>query len=141
MPPPKSRGGTNGRAFGIGVQLMRLGGLAPCRGAADLARRARSGCRQHPIGGGASLSNMATLTKAPSIVLAGSALAATRSTSFGAQSSMEDFRIITNVKAGDVPPALRRDCVLFYAPDCKELAEKIAQASDGAVRLGNIRWK
>lgn len=63
-----------------------------------------------------------------------------RSTSF-ALSTLDDFRIVTNVNADDVPDALRRDCVLFYAPDCKELAEKIAEASDGAVSLGNIRWK
>lgn len=63
-----------------------------------------------------------------------------RSTSF-AMSTLEDFRIISNVNTEDVPAALRRDCVLFYAPDCKELAVKIAEASDGAVELGGIRWK
>ena len=63
-----------------------------------------------------------------------------RSTSF-ATSTLEDFRIVENVTTEGLPEALRRDCVLFYAPDCKELAEKIAEESGGAVRLGNIRWK
>jgi hypothetical protein len=58
-----------------------------------------------------------------------------------ALSTLEDFRIVSNVNPDDMPEALRRDCVLYYAPDCKELAEKIAEASDGAVTLGKIRWK
>lgn len=71
-----------------------------------------------------------------------SALAAQRSvSSFGATASLDDFRIVENVTTADLPEALRRDCVLFYAPDTKELAEKIAETSGGAVRLGNIRWK
>lgn len=79
---------------------------------------------------------MATLT----IARSSSASGVARSTSFAA-STLDDFRIVTNVNVDDLPEALRRDCVLFYAPDCKELAEKIAEASDGAVRLGKIRWK
>ena len=69
-----------------------------------------------------------------------STLGVQRSTSF-ATSTLDDFRIVENITTADLPEALRRDCVLFYAPDCKELAEKIAEVSDGAVRLGNIRWK
>jgi hypothetical protein len=76
---------------------------------------------------------MATLAQAGS-------LGVQRSTSF-ATSTLEDFRIVENVNADDLPEALRRDCVLFYAPDTKELAEKIAECSHGAVKLGNIRWK
>lgn len=85
---------------------------------------------------------MTTLTRPPA---GGSiTLQASRSASFGGQESLtsiEDFRIVTNVRPDDVPASLRRDCVLFYAPDCKELAEKIAEASEGTVKLGSIRWK
>ena len=71
----------------------------------------------------------------------GAGLNVQRSTSF-ATSTLEDFRIVgDNVTTAGLPEALRRDCVLFYAPDCKELADKIAEESGGAVTLGNIRWK
>jgi hypothetical protein len=104
-------------------------GPASRRSPAPAPQRPRQICSRR----GVWRSKMA-LAQAPSLGLA------VRSQSF-ATSTLEDFRIVTNVNADDVPEALRRDCVLFYAPDCKELAERIADASHGAVRLGNIRWK
>jgi hypothetical protein len=89
---------------------------------------------QQILGKRISRGSSMALASAPSLGLGA------RSQSF-ATSTLEDFRIVSNVNAEDVPAALRRDCILFYAPDCKELAERIAEASEGAVRLGNIRWK
>jgi hypothetical protein len=51
----------------------------------------------------------------------------------------EDFRVVGNMEA--IPLALRKNCILFYAPETEELAKKIAQESDGTIRLGEIRWR
>jgi hypothetical protein len=79
---------------------------------------------------------MAGLNRTPSVPVPFN-----RASSFATSTLGEDFRIVENVNADDLPEALRRDCVLYYAPDCKELAERIAEASEGAVKLGKIRWK
>jgi len=44
-----------------------------------------------------------------------------------------------NLKAEDFPEVLRKDCMLFYAPEMEGLARKIAAVSP-SVRLSNIRW-
>ena len=101
----------------------------------------RSVLKHQRLGGGSA--TMAALAQAGSGGGGGGsgALNVQRSTSF-ATSTLEDFRIVgENVTTAGLPEALRRDCVLFYAPDCKELADKIAEESGGAVTLGNIRWK
>ncbi len=58
-----------------------------------------------------------------------------------ALSTGEDFRITTNVEASSIPPALRKDCILFYTPDTEELAQKVALQSGGAITLGRIKWR
>mmetsp|Transcript_19699 Transcript_19699/g.55004 ORF Transcript_19699/g.55004 Transcript_19699/m.55004 type:complete len:411 (+) Transcript_19699:41-1273(+) len=50
-----------------------------------------------------------------------------------------DYRISSNVS---IPPkGLRKDCVLFYTEDFKDLAQRIADESQGHIELGKIRWK
>lgn len=46
-----------------------------------------------------------------------------------------------NVEASSIPPALRKDCVLFYTPETEELATKIAAQAGGSITLGRIKWK
>ena len=45
------------------------------------------------------------------------------------------------VQAQLIPPSLRKDCVLFYTEDFRELAERIAEHSQGHIKLGKIRWR
>lgn len=40
-----------------------------------------------------------------------------------------------------VPEVLKKDCLLFYYPDCASLAHRIAHASRGNVELAEISWK
>lgn len=54
-------------------------------------------------------------------------------------SSTADYRISTNIAMP--PKELRKTCVLFYSEDFKELAHRIASASQGYIELGSIRWK
>ena len=51
---------------------------------------------------------------------------------------------LTFRQGGNIDPAqfgdVAKECVLFYHPSCKELAEKVAAESDN-VTLGEISWK
>lgn len=40
-----------------------------------------------------------------------------------------------------VPEYLKKDCLLFYYPDCEQLAKRIVECSDGTVELAEINWK
>ncbi len=40
-----------------------------------------------------------------------------------------------------VPEDLKRDCLLFYYPDCEQLARRVAECSEGKVELAEITWK
>ena len=40
-----------------------------------------------------------------------------------------------------VPEYLKRDCLLFYYPDCEQLARRIVECSEGTVELAEINWK
>lgn len=40
-----------------------------------------------------------------------------------------------------VPENLKRDCLLFYYPDCEQLARRIVACSEGKVELAEISWK
>lgn len=51
------------------------------------------------------------------------------------------YRVVSNVKQDEIPKELRKDCVLFYTEDFKDLAERIAATSQGHIQLGRIRWK
>jgi hypothetical protein len=53
----------------------------------------------------------------------------------------EDLRQTANVTVDSIPTYLKKDCVLFYAPECEPLARKIAETSGGSVELGRIRWR
>lgn len=55
-------------------------------------------------------------------------------------STVDDYRIVSNIDASKVPEQLKKDCILFYTPDTEPLARKIAEQGDH-VMLGNIRWK
>ena len=57
-----------------------------------------------------------------------------------ALSLAEDFRIIANVDLKKMPAHLRKQCVLFYAPETEALARKIA-AEDSNIELAICRWK
>eukprot|EP00877_Chromochloris_zofingiensis_P011837 jgi/Chrzof1/6907/Cz02g02260.t1 len=57
-----------------------------------------------------------------------------------ANSSLEDYRMVSNIDTDTIPDNLKKDCVLFYTPDTEPLARKIAQVGT-RVELGNIRWK
>lgn len=35
----------------------------------------------------------------------------------------------------------RRDSLLFYHPECQDLAERIVEAGSGNVLLGRIQWR
>ena len=61
----------------------------------------------------------------------------------GAEASVdpEDMRETKNVTVDGIPNYLKKDCVLFYAPECEPLARKIAETSGGSVELGRIRWR
>lgn len=59
----------------------------------------------------------------------------------GGLHSGDDFRIAGNLEAAGIPLALRKNCVLFYAPDTEELAQKVAQESGGTITLGKIKWR
>eukprot|EP00798_Chlamydomonas_sp_ICE-L_P022009 gene22009-29068_t len=50
-------------------------------------------------------------------------------------------RLTKNVEIEEIPPKMRKECVLFYAPQTEALAKKVAAASLGAVTLGEMRWK
>lgn len=43
--------------------------------------------------------------------------------------------------APQVPEYLKRDCLLFYYPDCEQLARRIVECSEGRVELAEINWK
>ena len=49
-----------------------------------------------------------------------------------------DFRTGGNIDVTDINN-LKKDCVLFYHPSCKALAEKVAAARSG-IQLGQIDW-
>jgi hypothetical protein len=36
---------------------------------------------------------------------------------------------------------LQKDCILFYTPETKKLAEAVQACSEGKVQLGEIMWK
>ena len=61
----------------------------------------------------------------------------------GAEASVdpEDMRETKNVTVDGIPNYLKKDCVLFYAPECEPLARKIAAASPHKLELGAIRWR
>lgn len=40
-----------------------------------------------------------------------------------------------------LPDELKRDCLLFYYPDCEQLARRVAECSEGKVELAEITWK
>ncbi|KAL4529535.1 hypothetical protein Ndes2526B_g04343 [Nannochloris sp. 'desiccata'] len=53
-----------------------------------------------------------------------------------------DFRITgPNVELNEVPETLKKDCLLFYYPECEGLARRIADVSNGNVELAEITWK
>ena len=55
---------------------------------------------------------------------------------------MEDIRISgPNIDLHVLPDNLKKDCVLFYCKETAQLAQKIRDASDGKVELGEINWK
>lgn len=52
----------------------------------------------------------------------------------------DDFRITApNVAGSDA--VLKKECLLFYYPDCEDLAKRIASVSMGNVELAEISWK
>lgn len=56
--------------------------------------------------------------------------------------STSDYRITApNVGAYDGVTNLKKDCLLFYYPDCEGLARRIAEVSGGNVELAEISWK
>lgn len=50
------------------------------------------------------------------------------------------FRVTSNISPSMYPGVLEKDCILFYHPSCKDLAEKAAAASD-SITLGVIDWR
>lgn len=40
-----------------------------------------------------------------------------------------------------VPELVKKDCLLFYYPECEGLAMRIAEVSNGSVELAEINWK
>jgi hypothetical protein len=55
--------------------------------------------------------------------------------------STEDIRITApNVSLGAIPDYLTKKCVLFHYPETEALARSVAQASDGRVELGEVKW-
>lgn len=56
-------------------------------------------------------------------------------------SSAEDIRITApNVSLETLPDYMTKRCVLFHYPETEALAREIAQASDGRVDLGEVKW-
>lgn len=53
----------------------------------------------------------------------------------------EDVRQTANVDVDSIPTYLKKDCILFHAPETEPLARKIAETSGGSVELGRIRWR
>lgn len=54
----------------------------------------------------------------------------------------EDFRVTApNVDISQVPEFLKKDCLLFYYPDCEPLARRIQEVSGGNVELAAISWR
>jgi hypothetical protein len=53
------------------------------------------------------------------------------------------FKKVGFREAGNIDPEcipdLKQDCVLFYHPTCRQLAEKVASVS-GDIELGEINW-
>ena len=43
--------------------------------------------------------------------------------------------------APQVPDLLKKECLLFYYPDCELLAQRIKAMSEGRVELAEITWK
>ena len=52
----------------------------------------------------------------------------------------DDFRITAPNVAGS-GAVLKKECMLFYYPDCEDLAKQIASVSMGNVELAEISWK
>lgn len=50
------------------------------------------------------------------------------------------FRVTSNITPNMIPSILEKDCILFYHPSCKDLAEKTA-ASSSSITLGGIDWR
>lgn len=40
-----------------------------------------------------------------------------------------------------IPEVMKKDCLLFYYPDCKGLASRIAEVGGGNVELAEINWR
>eukprot|EP00887_Chlorella_sp_A99_P001310 scaffold14.g1310.t1 len=56
--------------------------------------------------------------------------------------SASDYRIAPpNVDLSSIPDYLKKDCLLFYYPDCEALARNIVEVSAGSVELADINWK
>ena len=56
--------------------------------------------------------------------------------------SSEDFRITPpNVMLDETSSFMKKECLLFYYPDCEGLAKRIAAVSGGNVELAEISWK
>ena len=54
----------------------------------------------------------------------------------------DDFRITApNVMFEDSSAFMKKECLLFYYPDCEGLAKRIAAVSGGNVELAEISWK
>lgn len=95
---------------------------------------------RRPAVRGAKESSMASLP--PIIPVANVPAAPARAPSTGnASVDPEDLRQTANVTVDSIPTYLKKDCVLFYAPECESLAQKIAETSGGSVELGRIRWR
>lgn len=55
--------------------------------------------------------------------------------------SGEDFRYNINIDAAAIPHKLKKECVLFYAPETEELAHKVAALGGGSIELGSVKWR
>lgn len=119
--------------------LVQPGGISKPRGTPYNITEAR--IRQYRAG--ASSTDQDTLT---SFLYGSGQMATAPPTSTGldkmlsANSSLEDYRMVSNIDTDTIPDNLKKDCVLFYTPDTEPLARKIAQVGT-RVELGNIRWK
>ncbi|GAB4818339.1 hypothetical protein N2152v2_005385 [Parachlorella kessleri] len=59
-----------------------------------------------------------------------------------AAESGRDYRVTApNVDLEQVPDYMKKDCLLFYYPDCELLATRIREMSGGSVELAEITWK
>lgn len=54
--------------------------------------------------------------------------------------TIDEYRIVSNIDTSRVPEDLKKNCILFFTPDTEPLARKIAAQGEHVV-LGNIRWK